>query len=126
MVAGLNTRVRIWRMDDIDDDIVGGARISGTVAYDYVRARIEANKEEQILLQQGLENPNKTYNALIVPGNLDIRERDELEVMKPVDHIYYGKRFRIVGIQFSSMDGSNPNNYTRLALTRSERAHNVQ
>ena len=125
MVAGLNTRVRIWRMSNISDDTVGGARVSGTVAYDYVRARVEANKEEQILLQQGLEAPH-TFNALIVPGNLDIRERDEMEIVKPVDHIYYGERFRIVGIQFSSMDGSNPNNYTRLAMTRSVRAHASQ
>lgn len=125
MVAGLNTRVRIWRMDDIADDIVGGARISGTVAYDYVRARIEANPEEQLLLQQGLET-NRTFNALVVPGTLDIRERDELEIVRPYDHVYYGQRFRIIGIQFSSMDKSNPNNYARLSLTRSVRAHGVQ
>lgn len=125
MPAGMNTRVRIWRMSNIDDDTVGGARVSGTVAYDYVRARIEGNPEEQILLQQGLEAP-RTFNALIVPGNLDVRERDELEIVRPTDHIYYGERFRIVGIQFSSMDGSNPNNYTRLAMTRSERAHASQ
>jgi len=125
MVAGLNSRVRVWRMSNIDDDTVGGARVSGTVLHDYVRARIEANPEEQILLQQGLEAP-RTFNALIVPGNIDIRERDEIEVMKPVDHIYYGERFRVVGIQFSSMDVSNPNNYTRLAMTRSVRAHASQ
>jgi len=125
MVAGMNSRVRIYRMSNISDDTVGGARVSGTVLHDYVRARIEANPEEQILLQQGLEAP-RTFNALIVPGTLDIRERDEVEVMKPVDHIYYGERFRVVGIQFSSMDVSNPNNYTRLAMTRSVRAHASQ
>ena len=125
MVAGLNTQIRIWRMDDIADDDVGGARVSGTVAYDYVKARIEANPTEQLLLQQGLET-ERTFNALIVPGTLDVRERDEIEVMKPTDHIYYGKRFRVVAIQYSSMDTSNPNNYARLTLTRSVRAHAVQ
>ena len=125
MVAGLNTRVRIWRMDDIDDDVVGGAVISGTVAYDYVRARIEANPEEQLLLQQGAET-TRTFNALVVPGTLDIRERDELEIVEPTSHVYYAQRFRIVGIQYSSMDKHNPNNYARLSMTRSERAHAVQ
>jgi hypothetical protein len=112
-------------MSNIDDDSVGGARVSGTAIHDYVRARIEANPEEQILVQQGLETP-RTFNALIVPGTLDIRERDELEIVKPVDHVYYGQRFRIIGIQFSSMDGSNPNNYARLSLNRNVRAHAIQ
>jgi uncharacterized membrane protein len=125
MVAGLNTRVRIWRMEDIDDDDVGGAVISGTVAYTDIRARIEANPQEQLLLQQGLET-ERTFNALIVPGTYDIRERDELEVTAPSTHPYYSARFRIVGIQFSSMDASNPNNYARLTMTRSVRSHAVQ
>jgi hypothetical protein len=112
-------------MDDIDDDVVGGARISGTVAYTDIRARIEANPDEQLLLQQGLET-ERTFNALIVPGTYDIRERDELEITAPTYHPYYAVRFRIVGIQFSSMDASNPNNYARLALKRSVRSHASQ
>jgi hypothetical protein len=112
-------------MDTIDDDIVGGARVSGTVAYTDIRARIEANPENQLLLQQGLETV-RTFNALIVPGTLDIRERDELEVTAPSYHPYYAARFRIVGIQYSSMDGSNPNNYARLSMIRSVRSHAAQ
>jgi len=125
MPAGLNTRVRIWRLDDIDDDVVGGAVISGTVAHYNVRARIEANPEDQLLLQQGLETV-RTFNALIVPGTLDVRERDELEITRPTYHPYYASRFRIVGVQYSSMDGSNPNNYMRLSMVRSVRSHAVQ
>jgi hypothetical protein len=125
MVAGLNCKVRLWRMDNIDDDTVGGAVVSGTVAYNDIRARIEANPEEQLLLQQGFETP-RTFNALIVPGTLDVRERDELEVTAPANHIYYASRFRIMGIQYSSMDVSNPNNYARLSMVRSVRSHAVQ
>ena len=124
-MAGYNTKVRIYRMATLDDDEVGGAIVSGTVVHPYIRARIEANPEEQLLLQQGLES-HRTFNALIIPGSLDIRERDELEVIAPTNHVYYGDRFRIVGIQYSSMDTSNPNNYTRLSLTRSVLAHAVQ
>ncbi len=123
MPAGYNTRVRIWRIDYADDDIVGGAVVTGTVVYPYVMARIEANAQEQLLMQQpGLETL-RTFNALIVPGTLDVRERDELEVTAPTHHSYYAVRFRIVGVQFSSMDKYNPNNYMRLSMTRGVRSH---
>ena len=125
MPAGYNCKVRLWRMENLDDDIVGGAVVSGTAAYSNIRARIEANPDEQLLLQQGLET-TRTFNALVVPGTLDIRERDELEVIAPSNHIYYATRFRIMGVQYSSMDTSNPNNYARLSMIRSVRSHAVQ
>lgn len=125
MVAGATSRVRIWRIDWDDDDEVGGAMITGTVAHVNVEARIESNPEEQVLLQQGLQTL-RTFNALIVPGSLDVRERDELEVTAPAHHPYYGVRFRIVGVQYSSMDRYNPNNYMRLAMVRDVRSHALQ
>lgn len=125
MTAGMTSRVRIWRIDFDDDDIVGGAMITGSVAHSNVHARIESNPEDQLLLQQGLETV-RTFNALIVPGSLDVRERDELEVTAPAHHPYYGVRFRIVGVQYSSMDRYNPNNYMRLSMIRSVRSHGLQ
>lgn len=125
MVAGSNLNCRIWRMTAQDDDAVGGAQLSGTVVYEHVYARIEANPEDQLLLQQGIET-EKTFNALVVPGTADIRERDELEIVAPYYHPYYGVRFRIVGVQRSSMDLRNPNVYTRLSMIRSVRSHATQ
>jgi len=125
MPGGMNCRVHIWRIGYDQDDDVGGAMITGSVAYSNVHARIEANPEEQILLQQGFET-RRTFNALIVPGSLDIRERDELEIFAPAHHPYYGVRFRIVGVQYSSMDKYNPNNYMRLSMMRSVRSHAIQ
>jgi len=125
MAAGMTSRVRIWRIDFDDDDIVGGAVITGSVAHSNVHARIESNPEEQVLLQQGLQTL-RTFNALIVPGSLDVRERDELEVTAPVHHPYYGVRFRITGVQYSSMDRYNPNNYMRLSMVRDVRSHALQ
>ena len=125
MPAGLNTRVRIWRMFQDDDDIVGGSMLTGTVQFDNILARVEANPEDQLLLQQGLETV-KTFNALVVPGTLNIMERDELEITRPVYHPYYAVRFRIVGVQRSSMDNYNPNVYTRLSMTRVVTSHTVQ
>lgn len=125
MTAGMTSRVRIWRIDWDDDDVVGGAMITGSVVHPYVHARIESNPEEQVLLQQGLQTL-RTFNALIVPGSLDVRERDELEVTAPAHHPYYGERFRIVGVQYSSMDRYNPNNYMRLSMVRDVRSHDLQ
>jgi hypothetical protein len=122
MPGGMNTRVRIWRINYDDDDVVGGAMITGTVQHPNVHARIEANPEDQLLLQQGLETV-RTFNALIVPNALDVRERDELEIFAPSHHPYYGVRFRIVGVQYSSMDRYNPNAYMRLSMIRSVRSH---
>ena len=122
MPGGMNTRVFIIRINYGDDDAVGGAMITGTVLHSNVHARIEANPEDQLLLQQGLDTI-RTFNALIVPGSLDVRERDELEIVAPSHHPYYGVRFRIVGVQFSSMDRYNPNNYMRLSMIREVRSH---
>ena len=123
MPAGYNTRVQIHRINYASDDSVGGAVITGTVAHEHVMARIEANEQEQLLMQQpGLETV-RTFNALIVPGTLDVRERDELEITAPDYHPYYALRFRIVGVQFSSMDRYNPNAYMRLSMVRSVRSH---
>lgn len=121
----MNTKVKIIRINYGDDDAVGGAMITGTVMHPWVNARIEANPEDQLLLQQGLETI-RTFNALIVPASLDVRERDELEIRKPVYHPYYGVRFRIVGVQYSSMDKYNPNNYMRLSMIREVRSHDNQ
>jgi hypothetical protein len=125
MPAGMNSRVRIWRLANEADDVVGGAMLTGSVQYEDVRARIEANPEDQLLLQQGLET-TKTFNALVVPGTLDILERDELQITRPTHHPYYAVRFRIVGVQRSSMDNYNPNTYTRLSMVRSVTSHAVQ
>ena len=123
MPAGMTSRVNIWRIDYDSDDIVGVAMTTGSVAHSNVHARIEANEQEQLFMQQpGLETI-RTFNAIIVPGSLDVRERDELEVTAPAHHPYYGVRFRIVGVQYSSMDRYNPNNYMRLSMTREVRSH---
>ena len=124
-IAGLNCRVNIWRIDYNDDDIVGGAMVTGSLQFQNVHARIQANKEEQIIAQQGLETM-RTFDATIIPGTLDIRERDELEVSQPLDHVYYGDRFRITSVRFTDHNTRDPRNYMILGMTRSVRARSRQ
>jgi len=124
-IAGLNCRIDIWRINYANDDIVGGAVITGTLQYQNVAARIQANPEEQLLLQQGLETI-RTFTATLIPGTLDIRERDEIEVSQPLDHNYYGQRFRVNGVSYSDFNARNPRNYMMLTLQRSVRAKSRQ
>jgi len=123
--AGENTRSTIWRMVNLTDDAVGGASISGTVVHTGVLTRLDSKATEQVLLQQGYET-ERTFTAIIVPGTLDIRERDELEITHPIDHVYYGSRFRIITIQYSTHNRRDRRNYIMLNLVRSVRAHTVQ
>ena len=125
-IAGLNCRVDIYRINYDSDDVVGGAMITGTLQFQGVLARIEANPTEPLLVQQqGLETL-KTFTATLIPGTLAIRERDELEVAKPTDHVYYGDRFRIVEFRHSNLNKRDPRNYMMVQMTRSVRAHDQQ
>jgi hypothetical protein len=123
-LAGNNIKVRIWRTNYSSDDTVGGAIVTGTVVGDYP-ARLQANPEEQLLLQQGLET-ERTFKINLVPGYLDVRERDEVEVIAPTDHVYYGQRFRVRGVSYSSLNKRDPRSYLMLTLTRDVRAHGRQ
>lgn len=123
--AGQNCRGNIWRIGWGADDRVGGAVTTGTLEYQNVYARFQEQPEEQLILQQGLET-TKIYKATIVPGTLDIRERDEFEVSQPLDHFYYGLRFRIINARPSDFNKRDPRNYILLTMTRSERAHDNQ
>ncbi len=124
-LAGLNCRVDIWRVNFGDDDAVGGAMVTGTVQYQNILARVQPSPPEQLLLQQGLET-ERTFRATIVPGTLIVYERDEIEVVQPIDHAYYGDRFRVIGVQASDLNRRDPRNYMILHLSRSMRAHSKQ
>lgn len=120
-IAGNNIQIRIWRINYSNDDSVGGAVVTGTVVGTYP-ARLQSNPEEQLIMQQGLET-ERTFKINLVPGYLDIRERDELEVSQPTDHPYYGKWFRVRGVSYSSLNKRDPRNYMMLTVSRSVRAH---
>lgn len=122
MVAGLNLRVDVWRYKYRNDDAIGGAVVTGSVQFRSLSARLEAAEPTQAFLEQGLEVTH-VFHALVIPGTLDVRERDEIEVVEPRDHFEYGNHFRIMGVQHSSHSTRDPRNYLILTVTRSERAH---
>lgn len=125
-MAGYNVRVNIWRMlADTEDDYVGGALITGTVAYYNVQARLEQEPANLLLNQQGIETVH-IYSMTIIPGTLTVYERDEVQIVQPLDHHYYGQRFRVRGVRYSSHNPRDPRNYIMLSLNRSDRMHRQQ
>jgi hypothetical protein len=121
----MNRRANIWRYSYNPDDSVGGAQPTGTVVHWNVPLRMQELPQETLLLQQGYE-AQKTFTGVVIPGTLDIRDRDELQVVAPFDDLYYNKYFRVVGAHPSDLNPRDPRNYLRLEMVRSERAHNEQ
>jgi len=125
MIAGMNVGFKVWRITTPADDYAGGAQTSGSVQYDCISARFEQQPVDQVFLEQGLETVH-LFKVTAVPGTLDIRERDELELIKPVDHWEYRNFFRVVDVHHASHNPRDPRNYILMSLTRSVRAHDNQ
>jgi len=126
MIAGSNCRINIWHIDyDPNDDIVGGAVTTGSLVYQNVYARFQSDREDMIFLQQGLET-TRTFTFTVFPSSMNIYERDELEVIQPTDHKYYGDRFRVISVRYSDFNIRDPRNYIILHATRSVEAHERQ
>lgn len=125
MVAGLNVKFNIWRIDWADDDYQGGAVVTGSVVYQNMPGRIQADEEEQLFLEQGLETI-RTFTVVLVPGTNTIYERDELQLAAPFDHPYIDDKFRILSMRWSDLNPRDPRNYLILRASRSVRAHQQQ
>ncbi len=127
MVAGLNVKVNFWQMSPMADDDVGGAIVTGTLAYADIAGRLSPRRPSQMMLEQGLET--ERIFDLIITGYgaahaLTVRERDEIEVAWPLDHPDYGHRFRVVGVQYPSRRSKyGPLEFT---LSRIERSRSRQ
>lgn len=121
MSAGLYLTGRVWRFTANNrDDKIGGATPSGTVIYDAVSARIETEQPTLALLEQGLETPI-IFVGLLSPGSLLLKHNDQFEVTAPRLSPYMNERFRIIGIQQSSM--IDPRAFITVTMRRIEEAH---
>ncbi len=127
MVAGLNVKINVWQINYSADDDVGGAQVTGSLASQDLAARLTPRRPSQAALEQGLET--ERIFDLIVAGYgaahaLVIRERDEVEVTWPLDHLDYGHRFRVQGVQSTSRRAKyGPLQFT---LSRIERSRSQQ
>lgn len=122
MPAGQNQVCQIIRFTYPQDDVVGGAVPSGTVVYSSIDIRIKSEKPTQALLEQGFQTPT-IFTALIHEGNITIEHNDQVYIVNPPMGFYYGKKFRVIGIQRSSNHPFQDRNQIRLTLKRWEESH---
>ena len=97
MTTGLNLQGTIWRMNQDEDDLVGGAMITGTPVANSLPMALFSNRPTQASLEQGLET-EAIFDATVRCGVV-IYERDEVEVTCPTHSPHYGLRFRVMGVQ---------------------------
>jgi len=121
MTAGLNCKVQFIRLVYNDDD-VGGSYPTGTILYDNIEGRIDEEPTNTAFLQQGLETI-KIFSAMFWGHQLLFREQDEVEVVSPPNHEYFGQRFRVVDRITSSNHPAQKRNVWIAKLTRSQVAH---
>lgn len=119
MTAGLNLRGTIWRMNQDDDDTVGGVMITGTPVANNLPMAISSNRPMQASLEQGLET-NAIFDATVKCGVV-IYERDEVEVTCPSSSPHYGLRFRIMGVQPTKRLRASEQHLTLSRIRRSRR-----
>jgi hypothetical protein len=124
-ISGMNVGFKVYRISTPSDDYSGGALTSGSVAYDFINARFEQQPATQQFLEQGLEVVH-LFKVTAIPGTMDIRERDELELIKPTDHWEYQNFFRVIDVHHANHNPRDPRNYLMMTVTRSERAHDIQ
>jgi hypothetical protein len=120
--AGVNRVCRMWRFSYPQDDAVGGSVPSGTILYSNLDARISAQKPTQVLQEQGLQVPT-IYHAMLFEGNVEIMHNDQIEFTAPVTDWFYGKKFRVIGLQRSSNHPYQERNQIKLILRRWESSH---
>jgi hypothetical protein len=117
MPAGLNLRLKVWRISNLADDAIGGAITTGTVLYDSVYGRIQPLKPTDAIALQGLEW-DRILRCEVFPSTLDIRENDEMEVIWPVQHSYINTRFKVWKVQRDGLHPMDRRNIMELTLTR--------
>lgn len=126
MIAGMNLKGRVWRLTASDrDDSIGGAVPSGTVIYENIQARIKAEEPTLALLEQGLETPTIFSAQLSYPylttGTFDYQHNDQYEVTDPPISPWYGKKFRIIGIQ--NVEYNDARRYVNVKMRRTVTAN---
>lgn len=119
--AGMNLQVHFIRLTESDDD-VGGSMTTGTVIYNNVQGRIDPLPSDTMLMQQGLET-KKLFSCMVWPGTLLVREYDEIQVVSPPNSSYFGQKFRVEDVTYSSNHPDQKRDCINLILTRSQIAH---
>lgn len=119
MSQGLNLKGTIWRMNQDEDDEVGGVMITGTPIANNQAMGIFSRRPSQASLEQGLE-VEAIFDATVRCG-VTIYERDEVEVTCPTNGPHYGLRFRVMGVQPARRTRASEQHLTLSRIRQSRR-----
>lgn len=122
-MIGANARAAIYRMDPYADDEVGGAMITGSAIYTEVPCRAEQVPAPLLALAQGIETV-QLFQYSLAPYNIDVRERDEIEITYPPNHPLLNQRMKIVSRGTSSI--STPRGHLEVTAQRVVQSRRVQ
>lgn len=127
MPAGINCSVNIIRHIDADDD-VGGSYPTGTVIHYSLQARISddfpdyVDKLDSTYNGRGYES-RKVFSGMIWGHNLKILEQDQIEIISPPNHDYFGNKFRIVQTSYGDRHPGIKQRYVLVKLERNQISH---
>lgn len=120
----LNLRVDIIR-ETSNDDVYGGAVVTGTVIYQDELSRVDYYMPSVALLKSvGIET-EKAYTFFFHvhwQHTLNIRENDVVQIKSPIYHPDYNNRFRIRGISREANHPGSPYGVIECTCTRIERS----
>lgn len=120
MTAGFNIKVNIWRGIEQPDDVIGGAVTYDKKRFASIPARLEAAKPILTIMDQGLE-AIESFQLMIRP--LDVRENDHVEVIWPINHRFYKKWLKIMGISDTSTNPMDSRSFAVYTVRRIDYAH---
>lgn len=123
MTAGYNLHVAVWRIENDADDLIGGAQPTGTCLGTRIPARFTPARASMILAQQGIE-AIKVWQVEL-PYKVTLKEHDELQIVQPKRHRFYGKRFLVTEVTDSSMHPADSRAYQTVTVKRAERARRL-
>ena len=124
MPGGMNVLFRVYRLTQSSDDSIGGAVFTGSAVGDFY-GRFNEEKPSKMLLEQGIEVARLgtvllRYHKAADPNALTIEERDQIEIVRPIQHPFYGKRFHILSIQHMPTHPNQRRNLIRMSVRRAD------
>src|SRR3990167_7320699 len=110
--------IRITWQDDSD----GGGVETGTVLARNLRGHINVLNPSQLSLEQGLERVALADVILRgCPPQVVILESDQLEIVAPVYHPYFGERWDVMGVSDPPTHPANRSGFRAFRVRRVER-----
>lgn len=123
--AGSNTLVDIVVFENEDDNVRGGAMVTGSVVSERIPASMHASKPIQAIIQQGIEYYPTWIISFRAAHVKDIKELDGFRVVGPSHHESLNDYFVIVARDPSTIPNNQSRAHVRFWIQRKRWATNA-